>query len=105
MKAKIYLYVIQHRNSEGVGGIDAIPYTDYKEAKKRLLSDYEANTRLESCSIEYRYEKELDIYEEPPRVNNWIFESPLMYIRTFSDGGKYAPSSWTERAIFEKEIL
>ena len=64
MKAKVYIYVIQHQNSEGVNN-----------------------------------------GELPPRVENWIFESPLLYIRTFTEGGNHIPSSRTERAIFEKELL
>ena len=104
-KAKVYIYVIQHENSEGVRGMDVTIYSDYEAAKKKLLSDFESNKRLESCEEEINYDKDINNRELPPRVENWIFVSPLMYIRTFTEGGKHIPSSRTERAIFEKELL
>lgn len=105
MKAKVYIYVIQHQNSEGGRGMDATIYSDYEAAKKKLLSDFESNKRLESCEEEIHYDKDVNNGELPPRVENWIFESPLLYIRTFTEGGNHIPSSRTERAIFEKELL
>ena len=101
-KAKIYIYSIENIIDGIPNGLDVRLYTKYEDAKAKLLSELESNKRIENCREEYCYDKDVDIHEQPPLSGSWIFDSPIMYVRTVSENRMIY--SRTIRSIFEKDL-